>query len=176
MYDTWQTNNEKFKTSKYLNHCLYGTKKYYLNGIDSCSIFIKNQLSKFRNKDGFYFLSTERKIINNEEKKEKKVYQKAKKDLVQRIDSHGIKYGYVEIKSKVSIVSKILLDEFDIEYLVIYVTYKKNDMKISLRSKTIDVSQIAIKFGGGGHCQAASFFFEDKNQLHDLMIGKFSLI
>ena len=29
--------------------------------------------------------------------------------------------------------------------------------KVSLRSKTIDVSKIALKYGGGGHKEAAGF-------------------
>ena len=41
---------------------------------------------------------------------------------------------------------------------------KKNSIKVSLRSDgTVDVGQIALKYGGGGHKAAAAFSF-DANQ------------
>jgi phosphoesterase RecJ-like protein len=41
--------------------------------------------------------------------------------------------------------------------IAIMVVERKNEIKVSLRSKGADVSQIAQGFGGGGHREAAGF-------------------
>lgn len=42
-----------------------------------------------------------------------------------------------------------------IEIAIVYKLVENNEVKVSIRSKTIDVSQIALSFGGGGHVRAA---------------------
>lgn len=50
-----------------------------------------------------------------------------------------------------------------IEVAVFYYEYQPNTYKFSLRSnRYVDVSQIAIGFGGGGHVRAAGFSLEGK--------------
>ncbi|HNV04810.1 MAG TPA: bifunctional oligoribonuclease/PAP phosphatase NrnA [Petrotogaceae bacterium] len=45
-----------------------------------------------------------------------------------------------------------------VEVAVTFIEYEKNDWHVSLRSKSyVDVSQVALKYGGGGHVRAAGF-------------------
>ena len=44
-----------------------------------------------------------------------------------------------------------------IEIAIVYKLIENNEVRVSMRSKTIDVSQIALNFGGGGHARAAGY-------------------
>lgn len=50
----------------------------------------------------------------------------------------------------------------EVEVSCVLKEYEEKNTKVSLRSKNdIDVSQISVKFGGGGHAKAAGFEIED---------------
>ena len=51
-----------------------------------------------------------------------------------------------------------------VELSILYIEEKNGKIKVSLRSKNfIDVSKIAIKFGGGGHKRSAGFETDEKD-------------
>jgi len=52
--------------------------------------------------------------------------------------------------------SRILRDNPDIEVVIIWYNFR-NIIRVSLRSKDVDVSEIASKYGGGGHRLASGF-------------------
>jgi len=51
-----------------------------------------------------------------------------------------------------------------VELSILYIEEKNGNIKVSLRSKNfIDVSKIAVKFGGGGHKRSAGFETDEKD-------------
>lgn len=64
-----------------------------------------------------------------------------------------------------------------IEVAVLYYEYEPNVYKFSLRSNQyVDVSKIALHFGGGGHIRAAGFSLEgDRNQVAEQVLEQIAL-
>jgi uncharacterized protein len=67
----------------------------------------------------------------------------------------GFTAAFVNTTCHWSEVGHFLLTKFDTDLAVSYHITKDNKAALSLRSKRIDVSEIARRFGGGGHKNAA---------------------
>lgn len=95
-------------------------------------------------------------------------------DCISSIELHyGNKFGIASITQK--ILEKNNADMGDIDGVVEFIReikevevscvlkeHEENNTKVSLRSKNnIDVSEVAVRFGGGGHAKAAGFEVED---------------
>jgi uncharacterized protein len=75
----------------------------------------------------------------------------------------GIKAIYVNAATDVSEVGAYIQNEFIAEEQIIIILYaaKNNDIRVSMRSTTVDVSKIAVKLDGGGHPGAAAFIIRE---------------
>ncbi len=65
------------------------------------------------------------------------------------------------LKSDSDHLVDILINLATVEVAIIVIQNVDNTIKVSLRSKNIDVSTIAESFGGGGHKKASGFELED---------------
>jgi len=79
------------------------------------------------------------------------------KSLMRVKDFHGHNTAFINTPMHGSqLGSKILMDNPDIE--VVFMWYNFRDIiRVSLRSRSIDVSELASKYGGGGHRLASGF-------------------
>lgn len=68
-------------------------------------------------------------------------------------------FGYtcviINIGDLISDVGANFYSKYDIDFAVMYFITKEGEFVFSLRSNRVDVSQIALQFGGGGHAGAA---------------------
>lgn len=72
------------------------------------------------------------------------------------LESNNVDMG--DIDGVVELIREIK----EVEVSCVLKEYEKNNTKVSLRSKSdIDVSNISLKFGGGGHAKAAGFEVND---------------
>ena len=164
-YDLFLTKTEDFKFGKYLHYILFShvfDKSTFGNQERGYDNFAELQLRKFDYFKDFTWVPLERKYIQKEVKKEEKALREAKNSYQKRVDSQGLSYGYIELGTKVSLIASMMLEKLDdIDYMVIYVTYKPHDHKFSLRSKgDFNVRAIAEKYNGGGHLNAAGLQLE----------------
>lgn len=72
-----------------------------------------------------------------------------------------------EFKSALSAMSGI--DEIDV-WALIYKIEENARVKISLRSKEIDINKLATAYGGGGHLLASGGYIDTWDQLDDFLI------
>jgi nanoRNase/pAp phosphatase (c-di-AMP/oligoRNAs hydrolase) len=73
---------------------------------------------------------------------------------------NGHSAAFVNTTCHWSEVGHYLLNMFDTDIALSYYIDKNNKAKLSLRSKRIDVSEVAKTFGGGGHKAAAGAVVE----------------
>lgn len=186
IYDLYKIEDLSWRSARALNNLLYESVNWrmanYQTDTQKYQKFIDNQLQKIYKSKEFYFTAEEKKQALHAEDKEKKNYQQAKKSLKFRTDEQGNKYGYFQCSSKVSWIASLLLREYpDVRYFICHSTfletYKHEDNgKISLRSqKDFDVSAIAVKWGHGGHPQAAGVELP-LEEFYKLRDGKIHLI
>lgn len=181
-YDLFKTKSLLWKNSKDLHNIMYSYvnwKNYnYEADTDRYNKFINCQIKKIQNNKKFYFTPYELSSAKKAEVKEDTSYRQAKKKLQFRVDDSGNNYAYTEMTSKLSFVSRRLLEEYGdkLDYLVAHSTWKKDNTKVSLRSITdFDVSIIAEEHGGGGHKQAAGIELEE-NFFKKFRLGETHLI
>lgn len=62
-----------------------------------------------------------------------------------------------------------LIEEYDAVMNFCFNSYGNKKFKVSIYSEKIDVSEIAKKFGGGGHPGASGFYFDDMNFIYERM-------
>jgi phosphoesterase RecJ-like protein len=55
-----------------------------------------------------------------------------------------------------------------VKIAVLLIDLPEGTLRVSLRSKGVDVSKVAARFGGGGHKVAAGFTLKDK-QLQEIV-------
>lgn len=72
----------------------------------------------------------------------------------------------------VSLLGKYIVDTVDCDFCILWnYSINKKIFIIALRSKNVDISEIAKKFGGGGHKYAAGFSFHiSKFSINDLFV------
>lgn len=150
MYDTWEWNRLNLKTPKQLNDV------FNIVGIQDFVDYHVNRLSKDKTIIP-EIISEEQKFLLKYKRKEIEdfIQYKLSKVVVKK-DSFGNNAGYVLCDNKnctSELGSKMLIEFENIDYAcIIY------DGGFALRSiGNFDVSEIAKKFGGGGHKNAAGY-------------------
>lgn len=121
---------------------------FSLMGIDRfVERFLKNPTVKFD--------ETEKMLLEIEEESKNKYLDNSLKNLNLYTDKSNRKFAVIFAEKYNSELGHHILNFTDVVYVFIINAQKK---KISLRSRDgIDVSEIAIKNGGGGHKNAAGF-------------------
>lgn len=144
-WDTWKLNSDFRKNGEQLNFlCFY--------------LGLENFVEEFKN---FNALEGENKIIAQVLQKQEEKYQKNKiKQLVEDIDEDGNKYYKVFIGETHTSIGQIL-DQIDLEDKKYVAFINLNDKNVRVNSKDFDVSNIAKKYGGGGHANSAKFWIKD---------------
>ena len=179
-YDRWQHESEDWKEAKNLSNVMFGYVNWFVVQSDTGRYepFIDAQLRKLEKADHFFFTPKEKKSIDTALTKEEKNFKVARENLQIRKDNQGNIYGYAECTAKLSFVAHRLLRESpeELDYIAMYGNFDSTNRKISLRSASMDVSEIASTWGGGGHEGAAAFEFENLEQLHQFKAGQFHLI
>lgn len=193
VYDTWQEDDDRFFTALGINSILWRevasrknklVAEYY--GMDE---FVRRQLKKIVSftQEGYILFDDEQKYIQEKRAKIIDTADKIQNKLTIFTDSAGLKYGYFEMPSMISILASLILKNLpELDYLIAQNTYKVEGAppgvkRFSIRSKrdNLDVSKIAIalnKLGsgtgdGGGHQKAAGFNMTDLNVLEQIRTG-----
>jgi len=138
-YDMWHLK---------INESLKLNMLFSLMGIDRfVERFLKNPTVKFD--------ETEKMLLEIEEESKNKYLDNSLKNLNLYTDKSNRKFAVIFAEKYNSELGHHILNFTDVVYVFIINAQKK---KISLRSRDgIDVSEIAIKNGGGGHKNAAGF-------------------
>lgn len=142
-YDTWGGGEGPTEEAKDLNRYLYSVGE---------ETFVK----RFVKSPSLKMNETETAIIMVDKIREAKYIEEAIESAVMCQDPQGYDFVFVAAEQYISSLGHALLQrcEDNVDYVVMY-SAKSN--KISLRSKNIDVSEIAKQCGGGGHKNAAGF-------------------
>ncbi len=109
-------------------------------------------------------LSSDWKILFNSQdnvKKEGLIVERYKKqwnkDYVKSFAYYTIFEGYETVIVNIGHVGSEIFDSIEKKPLLIMYAHDGKEFKVSLRSETINVSKIALKYGGGGHPGASGF-------------------
>ncbi len=80
------------------------------------------------------------------------------------------KYGFADKKVNTKLFINDLLAPYETQ-IAMFASYdaSKKIWKGSLRSKTVDINQIAIKYNGGGHKKASGFKVDSKKELKQVI-------
>ena len=73
-----------------------------------------------------------------------------------------LKTDYIAIKSMVNVFS--MIKEIKVWFIAVD-NIDDGNIKISIRSRGVDVAQVTHRFGGGGHAHAAACYLDNWNQL-----------
>lgn len=144
-YDTWEWERKGNVRAKRLNDL------FFLVSMDD---FEEMMVERLGSQDGFDFNEFERKILDLEEEKIERYVRRKKREVVQT-QLAGRYVGIVHAESYHSELGHELGKEYGhLDYIAILNVGGK---KISLRTihDDVDVSEIAGKYGGGGHQKAA---------------------
>ncbi|MGP8189845.1 MAG: hypothetical protein ACLQG5_08025 [Methanobacterium sp.] len=94
-------------------------------------------------------------------KKEGMIVEKYKternKDYVKSFAYYTFFEGYEAVVVNIGHVGSEIFDSIKKKPLLIMYVYDGKDYKVSLRSEEVDVSKIALKYGGGGHPGSSGF-------------------
>lgn len=158
-YDTWEWNTKYNDTeAKQLNDLLYilGRERF---------------VERFVNDPNPAFTETERLLLNLEQERiDAYVARKTKEVVIRKIGEYMV--GVVFAEQFISQLGHAIAQEFeDIDFVAIVNTPKA----VSLRTaKDIDLSQIAKRYGGGGHPKAAGIPMKGESVLEfiDKLFGK----
>lgn len=163
-YDLWNLDSPSRSMGEDLNRLYFGVLNYGEEGFDKYRYFINEQVRKLADDDihEFFFSDYEHHKIERAKEKEHKEYLHAKNNLQKRIDNRGNPYIIYHGSSKVSFVCSMLLDEYDVKYVLNFNTYtgttkKRISGKISARStEPFDVTTLK---GIEGHKEAGGGIF-----------------
>lgn len=149
LYDVWEWEKENTPEAKCLNDL------FYLVGIGK---FDKKMHDKYNQNPNMplSFTETEKVLIELEQKKIHKYIEARKRKTVQ-IQFEGLHLGVVFAESYASELGNELAKVFP--HLDAIAIVNMITRKVSLRSNKehIDVSHVAVKWGGGGHESSAGF-------------------
>lgn len=145
LYDTWEWEGKNELTAKQLNDL------FFLLSIDE---FEERMVARLQTETQFQFNEFEQKILAMEEEKIGRYVRKKRRELTQTF-IHGFCTGIVHAESYHSELGNELgKDSPHLDYIAIINVGGK---RISLRTihDDIDVSEIANRYGGGGHAKAS---------------------
>jgi len=144
-YDTWEWEKNNNQEAHRLNAL------FFLISIDE---FEEKMVNRLQNNDHFFFDEFEQKILDMEEDKVERYIRRKRRELVQAsIDDYLA--GIVYAESYHSELGNELGKEYPhLDYIVML---NMGGKRISLRTihDHIDVSEVAGRYGGGGHAKAA---------------------
>lgn len=149
-YDTWAWEEKGDMMPKYLNHLMgiYGAELFQ-DAVKKCIL------------EGDSVMSPEDLTMARSEEMRQNKYLRTKLEDVVEMDVLGYSFGVVFAEQYKSELGNRMCQEYDIDVAAII---DMGSCNISYRASkdTVDLSQIAAKFGGGGHAKAAgSPFSED---------------
>lgn len=144
-YDTWEWEKNKNINAKRLNDLLY---------MQSIEEFEEKMLDRVKHSDHFSFDDFEEKILDIEEKKTDRYIRRKRRELVQTFIGE-LCVGIVHAESYHSELGNALGKEYP--HLDCIAILNMGSKKIGFRTihDCIDVSDLASKYGGGGHAKAA---------------------
>lgn len=144
-YDTWEWERKKNIKAKRLNDL------FFLQSIDE---FEQSMIARLSNQDHFSFDEFEEKLLDIEERKTERYIKRKKRELVQAFIGDKC-MGIVHAESYHSELGNELGKEHP--HLDCISIINMGNKKIGFRTihDEIDVSEIASKYGGGGHAKAA---------------------
>jgi uncharacterized protein len=144
-YDTWEWEEQGNVRAKRLNDL------FFLFSLDD---FEQMMTERLMQQEEFDFSEFEKKLLELEEEKIERYVRRKKRELVQTfIDDRCV--GIVHAESYHSELSHELGREYPhLDYIAIL---NMGGKKISLRTihDDMDVSEVAVRYGGGGHAKAA---------------------
>jgi uncharacterized protein len=144
-YDTWEWEERGNASAKRLNDL------FFLYSLDD---FEERMVKRLLEAESFAYTEFEEKMLELEEGKIERYIRRKKRELVQSfIEDHCV--GIVHAESYHSELSHALGYEFPhLDYIAIL---NMGGKKLSLRTihDGVDVSEVAGRYGGGGHAKAA---------------------
>lgn len=145
LYDTWEWEKQKNIKAKQLNDLLYMT---------SIEEFEEKMVLRLQQSDTFEFNEFEEKLLQMEEDKLGRYIRRKKREVVQTFIGEYCT-GIVHAESYHSELGNELGKEY--AYLDYIAILNMGGKKISFRTihDHVDVSAVAMQFGGGGHAKAA---------------------
>ncbi|MRX71498.1 oligoribonuclease [Bacillus lacus] len=144
-YDTWEWEKNENRAAKRLNDL------FYLISIDE---FEEKMVSRLSSEESFFFDDFEEKILEMEEKKIERYLRRKKREIVQtQIGGHvaGVVYAesyHSELGNELGKVHPHL------DYIAI-LNIGGRRMGFRTIHDSVDVSEVAGQFGGGGHAKAS---------------------
>lgn len=144
-YDTWDWEKKKNVNAKRLNDLLF---------LQSIEEFEQNMIERLSKQESFSFNEFEEKLLDIEEKKTERYIKRKKRELVQSFIGDKC-VGIVYAESYHSELGNELGKEHP--HLDCIAILNMGNKKIGFRTihDHIDVSELAAKYGGGGHAKAA---------------------
>lgn len=145
-YDTWEW-KDKFNNEypKLLNNLLsiYGPDK-----------FVKEMVDYLGRRKSQIFESQESFVLSMETRNVEEYYQKKKKNLIMRkMGNHDVAVTFADRYQ--SELSSRIVDDFPEVDVVLLISIAEGTMSFRTPRDGLDVSEIAIRYGGGGHAKAA---------------------
>ncbi|WP_064093211.1 DHH family phosphoesterase [Rossellomorea aquimaris] len=146
LYDTWDWERQNQEKAKKLNDLLY---------LDTIDIFEKKMLKRLSEHQAqFYFDEFEKKYLQVEEGKKERYIHRKKREVIQlSVHDHCIGIVYAETYQS-ELGNEIGKDFPHLDYIALV---NLGSRRIALRTihDSVDVSEIASMFQGGGHPKAA---------------------
>jgi oligoribonuclease NrnB/cAMP/cGMP phosphodiesterase (DHH superfamily) len=151
LYDTWEWETHDNQQAKRLNEL------FYMVSIDEFEAKMKERIE---GSEQFFFDEFEQKILDMEEEKIIRYVRRKKREIVQTfIGEHCV--GVVHAESYHSELGNELGKENPhMDYIVILNVGGRRVSFRTIHDDPIDVSEIAGKYGGGGHAKAAGCSLE----------------
>lgn len=173
-YDLYKKDSQFWPMAESLNRLIYQMGIYGKNTpYEVFELFINSMTWKFNNRDTFSFSSFEQTKIDQSKKKEDDIFNSfmtKKREIKTRIDKEGKYFSIIKLESKISAIASRLLERFSkLDYLIIINEYDKSKVKVSLRSKDINLLEYE---GTAGHEHACGLKDVDLDFINNLWIGK----
>ncbi|MEK3734921.1 MULTISPECIES: DHH family phosphoesterase [Paenibacillus] len=145
LYDTWEWEEVNRVEARRLNDL------FYMLSIDEFEV---KMVERLRQGQGFYFDEFEEKILEMEEGKIERYIQRKQREMIQTyVDEYCVGIVYAE-----SYHSELANELGNLHPHLDYISIlNMGGRKMSLRTihDHVDVSEVAMRYGGGGHAKAA---------------------
>lgn len=155
-YDTWEWEKNNNSQAQRLNAL------FFLLSIEE---FEEKMLHRLKTEAHFYFDDFEKKILQMEEGKIERYIRRKRRELLQaKIKEHYVGVVYAESYHS-ELGNELGKENAHLDYIAILNVGSK---KVSFRTihDDIDVSEVAARFGGGGHAKASGSPMNDEAYKH----------
>ena len=131
-------------------------------------------LARFLADPGVTFTEAEELLLDVEARREAE-YIEARLGEAEQVQAGGARWALVFAESYRSSLAQALMDRFEVDGTAI-VNANSAKVTVSLRGRSVDVSLLAERHGGGGHARAAAFsartagLDEGRRRLHDAIV------